>query len=304
VDTRGKKDDSLGEEASAFGQRVKGAAKDVVGDMIDDEEMEAEGKAENAMGRARQAANDATGRLVTPAVPLDGTGTVTEEVSATAQRAKGAVKDVVGDAIDSPRLEREGEIENAVGRARQHSNDVIGDRPAAGPRYVTGLYTTPESASRAYEGLTTKHGYKASDINVVMSDTTRQRHFGDVKPGTELQHGTKAAEGLGKGAAIGGGVGAALAAVFAVGSSMVIPGIGLVVAGPIAAALAGAGAGGVTGGLIGALVGAGIPEDRVRDYERGINDGGIVIGTKYRDDDHARELERDYTDYGGTHVRY
>jgi hypothetical protein len=42
----------------------------------------------------------------------------------------------------------------------------------------------------------------------------------------------------------------------------------------------------------------------VRDYERGINDGGIVIGTKYRDADHARELERDYTDYGGTHVRY
>lgn len=256
METRGKKHNTFGEEVSATGQRVKGAAKDVVGDMIDDEEMEAEGKAENAKGRARQAANDATGRLVTPAVPVDGTGATTEEVSGTRSR------------------------------------------------YVTGLYSTPESANRAYEGLTTKHGYQPSDINVVMSDETRKRHFGDVTPGTELQQGTKAAEGLGKGAAIGGGVGAALAAVFAVGSSVVIPGLGLVVAGPIAAALAGAGAGGVTGGLIGALVGAGIPEDRVRDYERGINDGGIVIGTKYRDDDHARQLERDYTDYGGTHVRY
>ncbi len=240
VETRGKKDGTLGEEASALGQRTNGAAKDIIGDVIDDDEMEAEGERENAIGRARQESNDV--------IP------------------------------DNDRLRNDG--------------------------YVTGLYSTPEAASRAYEGLTTKHGYQPKDINVVMSEDTRRRHFGDAEPGTELQHGTKAAEGLGKGAAIGGGIGAALAAIFAVGSSLVIPGVGLVVAGPIAAALAGAGAGGATGGIIGALIGAGIPEDRVRDYERGINDGGIVIGTKYRDADHARELERDYTDYGGTHVRY
>ena len=204
-------------------------------------------------------------------------------------------------------MEAEGERENAMGRARQATNEVVGGRTAdrvSGSGYVTGLYTTPEAASRAYDGLTSKHGYQPSDINVVMSEDTRRRHFGDVKPGTELHHGSKAAEGLGAGAAIGGGIGAALAALFAVGTSVVIPGLGLVVAGPIAAALAGAGAGGATGGIIGALIGAGIPEDRVRDYERGINDGGIVIGTKYRDADHARELEQDYNSYGGTHVRY
>lgn len=245
MEYRGKKDDSLTEEASALGQRAKGAAKDGIGDMIDDEEMEAEGERENLAGRARQSANK-----------------VTEET------------------------------------------DGVTGRTVTPSGYVTGLYSSPESASRAYEGLTTKHGYKADDINVVMSEETRRRHFGDVKPGTELSHGTKAAEGLGKGAAIGGGIGAALAAVFAVGSSVVIPGLGLVVAGPIAAALAGAGAGGATGGIIGALIGAGIPEDRVREYERGINEGGIVIGTKYRDPDHARELEKDYTDYGGSNVRF
>jgi uncharacterized protein YjbJ (UPF0337 family) len=245
VETRGKKDDTLAEEASAMSQRAKGATKDAVGDLIDDEEMEAEGKRENAAGRARQAANK-----------------VTEE-----------------------------------------TDGVLG-RTVTPSGYVTGLYSTPESASRAYEGLTTKHGYRADDINVLMSEDTRRRHFGDVKPGTELSGGTKAAEGLGKGAAIGGGIGAALAAIFAVGSSVVIPGLGLVVAGPIAAALAGAGAGGATGGIIGALIGAGIPEDRAREYERGISEGGIVIGTKYRDADHARQLEKDYTTYGGTNVRY
>ena len=94
-----------------------------------------------------------------------------------------------------------------------------------------------------------------------------------------------------------------VAALFAVGTSLVIPGLGLVVAGPIAAALAGAGAGGATGGIIGALIGAGIPEDRARDYERGINDGGILIGTRSRDAAHAAQLEQDFNEYGGTQVR-
>ena len=56
---------------------------------------------------------------------------------------------------------------------------------------------------------------------------------------------------------------------FAVGSTIAVPGLGLVVAGPIAAALAGAGAGAAAGGLIGAMVGAGIPEDRgAKEYKR------------------------------------
>jgi len=217
---------------------------------------------------------------------------------------------MVGDLIDDEEMEVEGKLENAAGRARQATNNVMdetdGVRGATvqSDRYVTGLYNTPESANRAYEGLTSKHGYKSDDISVLMSDDTRTKHFGDVTPGTELSGGTKAAEGLGKGAAIGGGIGAALAALFAIGTSIVIPGLGLVVAGPIAAALAGAGAGGATGGLIGALIGAGIPEDRAKEYERGIKDGGILIGTRYRDADHARELEKDFTSYGGSNVRY
>ena len=237
--------------------------------------------------------------------------TVGEEVSAFGQRVKGAAKDAVGDVVDARGLEREGERENAMGRARQASNNVMDETDgvrgatvtgASRDRYVTGLYPTAEAASRAYSGLTTQHGYKAEDINVVMSDDTRKRHFGDVKPGTELSGGTKAAEGLGKGSAIGGGIGAALGALFAIGTSIVIPGLGLVVAGPIAAALAGLGAGGATGGLIGALIGAGIPEDRAREYERGINEGGILIGTRPRDDNHAADLERDFGSYGGTNV--
>ena len=217
--------------------------------------------------------------------------TVGEEVSALGQRVKGVAKDAAGAFTGNRDLEREGERDRAEGRERQASN------------YVTGLYDSPESANRAYQGLTSTHGYGAGDIDVLMTDETRQRHFGDVKPGTELETGSKAVKGFGTGSAIGGGVGAALAALFAVGTSVVVPGLGLVLAGPIAAALAGAGAGGVTGGLIGALIGAGIPEERAAAYERGLTQGGIVIGTRARDDEHAEQIKRDFGTYGGTDVR-
>jgi hypothetical protein len=179
-------------------------------------------------------------------------------------------------------------------------NTVTGVEERTG-NYVSGLYSSPEAASRAYDGLTTTHGYKADDIDVVMSDDTRKKHFGDAKPGEEL--GTKAAEGLGKGAAIGGGIGAAFALLFG-GAAMSIPGLNLMIAGPLAAALLGAGAGGTTGGIIGALIGYGIPEERAKEYERGINDGGIMIGTRYRDAEQAKQIEKHFTELGGSNVRY
>ena len=52
------KPDSLREETSAFGQRVKGATKDLAGDITDNEELEEKGERENAAGRDRQGKND------------------------------------------------------------------------------------------------------------------------------------------------------------------------------------------------------------------------------------------------------
>lgn len=175
---------------------------------------------------------------------------------------------------------------------------------AEAPRsnYVTGLYNTPESARQAYDGLRSSHGFQADDIDVVMSDEARTRYMNAGEATLKLEEGNKAAEGLATGGAIGGGVGAALAAIFAVGSALVIPGVGLVIAGPIAAALAGAGAGAATGGIIGALVGAGIPEDRAMVYEKGLQEGGVVVGARARDETHAAELERDFETYGGTSI--
>ena len=324
---------SIREETAAFGERVKGAVKDGVGSVTGNRRLEREGELENAQGRARQASNDVfdsgddrAGTLaggvnredVRNSAVLDRPGTtpatppnsIREEAAGFGQRVKGAVKDGVGSITGNERLEREGERENQLGRTRQAANDAV-DAPGT-PRtwdsnwsrehLVTGIYDTPDSARKAYDDLTARHGYKDDDISVVMTDETRTRHFGDAKPGTEFKEGTKAAEGAGIGGGIGLGVGAALGALVAAATAVVIPGLGLVVAGPIAGALAGAGAGSATGTLLGALIGAGIPETRAVEYERGLKEGGIVLGTRARDEAHATELEQDFTSHGARNI--
>jgi len=205
-----------------------------------------------------------------------------EEAAGMKDRAVGWTKDQRGEATGDRDLERHGEQQNAAGHSRQAANRAPS---SADQHYVSSFYADPAAADTAY-GRLRERDYAAEDIDVVMSDDTRRKHFADSEMGS------KAAEGLGVGGVVGGGVGAALAAIFAIGSNVVVPGLGLVVAGPIAAALAGAGAGAAAGGLIGAMVGAGIPEDRAREYESGIRNGGVLIGTRARDEAHAAELRR------------
>ena len=53
------KPDSVREEASATGQRVKGALKNAAGELINDQSLEEKGERENAAGKDRQKKNDA-----------------------------------------------------------------------------------------------------------------------------------------------------------------------------------------------------------------------------------------------------
>ena len=160
---------------------------------------------------------------------------------------------------------------------------------------VTGLFPDRASAERAYETAASR-GYTKDDVNLVMSDATRKQFATEGPVKTEL--GTKAAEGAGVGGAIGGTVGAVLGAIAAVGTSIAIPGLGLVIAGPLAAGLAGAGAGALGGGVIGALVGWGIPEAHAKRYEAGVKSGGIVMGVRPRSDDDGAYLQREWATSG------
>ena len=157
---------------------------------------------------------------------------------------------------------------------------------------LTGMFRDRASAERAYN-IMYERGYRDNDINIIMSDDTRERHFqeGDKE---STAFGNKALSGAGTGSAIGGAIGATAGIIAAIGTSLVIPGLGMVIAGPIAAGLAGAGAGGLTGGLVGALVGSGIPEEKAKIYEKGVKDGQIVMGVKPRNDEDASIIETDW----------
>ena len=167
-------------------------------------------------------------------------------------------------------------------------------------RTVTGLFRDRESAERVYNSLRTR-GYNDDDVSLMMSDDTRKKYFTDDDE-NKTEFDTKAWEGAGKGAAIGGAVGATLAAIAAIGTTVALPGIGLLVAGPLAAGIAGAGAGGLTGGIVGALIGSGIPEDRAKEYESGVKEGGILMGVNARSDEDAEYFENDWRTNRGENV--
>ncbi|MGI8836546.1 MAG: hypothetical protein ACR2H4_07895 [Pyrinomonadaceae bacterium] len=162
-------------------------------------------------------------------------------------------------------------------------------------KLITGLFKTRAAAEAAVDAII-KRGYTRNEISVLMSDATKSKEFA-------LESGTRVADGAAVGGAVGGVAGATLAAILAVGTSLALPGLGLVIAGPIVAALAGAGAGGAAGGLIGALVGAGIPEHRAKVYDAGIRGGGILIGVETKTDDDADKLEKLLEELGAENVR-
>jgi hypothetical protein len=168
-------------------------------------------------------------------------------------------------------------------------------------RLVTGLFPDRESAEAAY-GTASARGYSAGDVNLVMSDATRDRHFAPDSEGVETELGNKAAKGAGIGGAIGGIGGAIAAAVAAVGTTLVLPGLGLIVAGPLAAAAAGGGVGAAGGGIIGALIGWAMPEERVKHYEEGIRKGGILMGVRAKTDEDAAHFESAWKDNRGEHI--
>jgi hypothetical protein len=164
---------------------------------------------------------------------------------------------------------------------------------------VTGLFKDSESVERAY-AVVSQRDYGMADINVVMSDDTRRRYFSDDRQ-IDTDLGRKVEEGGELGGPIGGTIGMIIPALIAVGV-VALPGLGLVLAGPVAVALGAAGVAGLTGGLIAALSDWGIPEERAKQYETGIHDGGILMGVRPRSVEDARHFEQQWEAIGGQHV--
>lgn len=157
---------------------------------------------------------------------------------------------------------------------------------------VAALFGDPRQADLAYKALLDQ-GYTKGNISVVMSDETCEAYFKNSDISKDSL-GNKAVSGMGVGGAIGGSVGAISAAIAAMGTTLAIPGIGLVISGALAAAFAGAGAGAVAGGLIGSLIGYGILDEQAKLFENGIKHGGVAILVQTDSEEKCTRLKNEW----------
>ena len=109
--------------------------------------------------------------------------------------------------------------------------------------------------------------------------------------------GTKDGKGAAAGAVTGGMIGGVLAAAV----SLLIPGIGPIVAGGVLAAFfGGAIAGTAVGGILGAMAGLGVSEEEAKFYENEFNEGRAIVAVKAEDrTGHATQI---LLEHGGKHV--
>lgn len=145
------------------------------------------------------------------------------------------------------------------------------------PIQVIELFDTPDSAERAYDHLL-RMGYNPDEINVLMSAETHKL-FKSGNPvaatavGTEVLHASEKVLGA---AGASSAAGALSGVIAGIGASLLVPGMGLVVLGPLAAL--GAGLGAALGAMYGIAFGE-MAENKTADYEAKIRQGKILIST-------------------------
>lgn len=140
---------------------------------------------------------------------------------------------------------------------------------------VIGVFNDISAAEKAVKALREK-GFRDNEISIVArDDKRRQTGSGDMEVGGDF--GTDSiADGTTWGGALGG-----VAGLLAGVGALAIPGIGpIVAAGPLAGVLSGA----VTGGVAGGLIDLGIPEERGRQYEENLKQGGVLAVIETSDD--------------------
>jgi len=158
---------------------------------------------------------------------------------------------------------------------------------------VSGIFRSRDDISEIINSLEEK-GISEQDISILMSEETQKNQFG-------IDTDTKAPEGAVKGLTAGGLLGAVIGGLTLVGA-VIIPGPGLVVAGPIIGILAGMAAGGLAGTLVGALIGMGIPEYEAKFYEQSINERGNILLVAHINKDLKPDVKKLFNQYGAYHI--
>jgi hypothetical protein len=167
---------------------------------------------------------------------------------------------------------------------------------------LTAIFRDRRSTERTFSWLLDR-GYVPDEISLLMSERTRGGYHDHGTEG-QIKSGTHASEGMAEGGVLGTAIGATVGAILAIGTSVAIPGLGLIVAGPILAAFAGGGAGAVAGGAIGGLVGLGIPEANAKAYEEALKNGGVVFGVVPHSDVDAKAIRKCFEEQKADNIIY
>ena len=156
---------------------------------------------------------------------------------------------------------------------------------------ISGLFKNSDHAGMAIAEL------KSKDLDKDISVMAKDKDNGEISAhdvDSDPMHGAKG--GAIAGAAVGG-----LGALAVGASAVTLPGLGLVVAGPLATILAGITGGAVTGGVVGALVDQGFSEEKARDFESEIKKGQ-VFASVHADEDNANEIAAVFKQHGASKV--
>ena len=147
------------------------------------------------------------------------------------------------------------------------------------------VFDNKAQAKQAVEALFDS-GFSHSEVSLMSNNTTDPesldpyRHPGGAAMADEMStvHGDQLSDHAAvKGVAAGGVLGGLAGLLLGLGT-MVVPGVGPVVAaGPIATMLVGAAGGAAIGGIVGALIEMGVPEDDAHVYSEALRRGGTMV---------------------------
>ncbi len=157
---------------------------------------------------------------------------------------------------------------------------------------IFGLFNSWDDADRAIVRLE-EAGLNKKNVSVIVKDRNG---------GAQITQTTTAGTGeeITSGAAVGGAIGALAGLLVGIGA-ISLPGIGaILIGGPLAAALgltgaaattvAGAVTGALAGGFVGALVSLGVPKEEALVYEKGIQEGGVMLAVETTEEAKARTI--------------
>ena len=140
--------------------------------------------------------------------------------------------------------------------------------------HVFSIYHDIHQANDAVDRLLAA-GIGRKHISILTSEAGGARHLA-------LSQGSKAAEGGGIGASVGGVIGLVAGTLITAATA----GVGVLAAGPLFMGLAGLGDGAAAGGLVGVMVGVGIPEAEAKFYAREVTKrDAILIGVEVTESD-------------------